>query len=275
MVLIGLATENGTKYGSLNQDYVNVSVLSKRISDENGEEQDSKMEADALSATLDDHCHSSLSGDRIIIASVMDGHGMLGEMAARAAAKSLHEYIEDSLRERVLRKSKYCSLREFGKSRIKDMVQRAFAKAHEDVLELYKAAPPSYTYPYGGLEEVTFTLESKPLIRGDKDRRMYNHPMMGPRLLEFGSTASIVILDGDFAAIAHVGDSRVCMGKIEGEYVEGVQLTPDHSGFNASERFRILEVLSEDDKLLECANIRGTHIQVDDIIDHINHLKYD
>jgi serine/threonine protein phosphatase PrpC len=211
----GEASVVGTKYGDLNQDF----CVLKRIS----------------------------SGGRsdILMALVLDGHGMLGEVAASAAG----EVISTRVEEQIIR-TKKASIEDIGRRKMKEIIQDAFQKAHEYVLGLYNAAPPEYHFPCGPAGECTFTLEKL------EESMIYKHPHAGNRLIEFGTTASLVIADKQRVVVAHVGDSDVVVGALESGFVVANEMTTRHCGSNIKEQFRIGELLGEDDALMECANLR-------------------
>lgn len=211
----GEASVVGTKYGNLNQDF----CILKKIS----------------------------SGGRsdLLVALVLDGHGMLGEVAASAAGEVISTRVEDQ----IMRTNK-ASIQDIGPRKMKEIIQDAFQKAHEYVLGLYSAAPPEYHFPCGPAGQCTFTLEKL------KTSMIYTHPYAGNRLIEFGTTASLVIADRQQMVVAHVGDSDVVVGALESGFVVANEMTSRHSGSNIKEQFRIGELLGEDEELLEYANIR-------------------
>lgn len=210
----GQASVVGTKYGELNQDF---SIL-KRI---------------------------HLGTSYILVALVLDGHGMLGEVAASAAGEVICSHVVDAIA--AMKKG---SIHDIGMRKMKDIIQEAFQKAHDYVLGLYNAAPPEYHFPCGPAGTCTFTLEKQ------KKSMVYSHPFIGNRLIEFGTTASLVVADSEQLVVAHVGDSDVVVGALESGYAVATEMTARHSGSNVREQFRIGELLGGDDVLLEGANLR-------------------
>jgi len=194
-------------------------------------------------------------GNEVHIALVMDGHGMLGEMAASDAGACIADYIQTQLTQKL----KPASLRDVPARKLKEMVNTAFQKAHDLVIGLYAHAPVEYQFPLpGSLEgyrsEAVFKLGT---LEGGVN--VYVHPRTGPRVIEFGTTASVVILGGDLAVVAHVGDSDVIMGSLDEDgFVTATEMTTPHSALSTHERFRIVELLSADDDsdLMDLVNLR-------------------
>ncbi len=185
------------------------------------------------------------SGGEVHIALVMDGHGMLGEVAARAAGVCIAEYIETQL----TKKLNPGTLRDVPARKLKEMVNTGFQKAHEEVIGLYGRAPREYRFPAPALLEETRSNTSFRLETLEGGANVYVHPKMGPRLVEFGTTASLVIFGGDLAVVGHVGDSDVIVGSLDGDgFVTATSMTTPHSAFSTHERFRIAELLSVDEE---------------------------
>ncbi|WPT16618.1 Putative protein phosphatase 2C 33 [Picochlorum sp. SENEW3] len=229
----GHASVVGTKYGALNQD---VSLVHR-----------------IPIPQTDKH---------IIIAAVLDGHGMLGEVAAEAAGRELVTHIVACIQEHVIAHNKLKKnkdqagyLRAWGKRRIREMFDTAFQKAHACVLDIYQAAPPKYSFPDGtGMGHHVFELQSRD--KRNDTAAIYTNPTAGARLVEFGTTASVVVLEPGFVAVGHVGDSDVILGSLDGQFLVATELTKPHSGHNISERYRIGEFLCEDEELLGLAALR-------------------
>eukprot|EP00889_Picochlorum_renovo_P003079 jgi/Picre1/30109/NNA_005478.t1 len=135
------------------------------------------------------------------------------------------------------------------------MFDTAFQKAHACVLDIYQAAPPKYSFPDGtGMGHHVFELQSRD--KRNDTSAIYTNPTAGARLVEFGTTASVVILEPGFVAVGHVGDSDVILGSLDGQFLVATELTKPHSGHNISERYRIGEFLCEDEELLGLAALR-------------------
>lgn len=231
----GHASVVGTKYGSLNQDVALVHRIPIPHTDKH-----------------------------IIIAAVLDGHGMLGEVAAEAAGREVVRYIDACIREHVIaqnnnrlkkNKDEAGCLKAWGKRRIREMFDTAFQKAHACVLDIYQAAPPKYSFPDStGMGHHVFELQSRDQRKNTVS--IYTNPYAGARLVEFGTTASVVVMEPGFAAVGHVGDSDVILGSLDGQFLVATELTKPHSGHNVSERYRIGEFLCEDEELLGLAALR-------------------
>lgn len=227
-VLSGHASMVGTKYGSLNQDVALVHRIP--IPEENGK--------------------------HILIAAVLDGHGMLGEVAAEEAGRVLVAHIDACIQQEIVKKKKDKAeegyVRAWGKRRVREMFDTAFQKAHASVLEMYQAAPPRYSFPDGtGMGQTMFELQAR-----DTRASVYMSPSSGARLVEFGTTASVVVMEPGFVAVGHVGDSDVILGSLDGQFLVATELTKPHSGHNVSERYRIGEFLCQDEELLGLAALR-------------------
>lgn len=216
MVLLGSATLPGTRYGSLNQDYVLTDVLFTAQEIEN------------------------LKCPQMYIAIVLDGHGMLGELAAQRAGNSIMKHLKTSskLRERALDTH---TLRN-----IERIFTDAFHAAHAVVLDSYSEAPNVYTYPLSHTEERRYSLGK---LLG---HQVYRHPLTGPRLVEFGTTATAVLIQSSTLAIAHVGDTQVILGYETSKYgYDAIFLTDKHSCQHPEERKRVRDLCGEKVKIKE------------------------
>jgi len=264
----GGASVVGTKYGLLNQDY----ILMKRIprSVDVSRERDSGMALVHGTASV-----SEMEGGRgqmidmdgsILIAMVLDGHGMLGEVAARVAARAISKEVEGKVFQRVIGKG--LSLREYGRRNVEQLIHDAYEKAHKDVLQVYESAPMEYTYPEGSSGQV-FELEEHDAVprksssKKKKGRGTAPKPFIyrntessNPSLVEFGTTASVMLVDGDFAVVSHVGDSSIVLASVEDKFLDGTLMTKPHTGHSVSERFRIGEIICEDEELADEATVR-------------------
>jgi serine/threonine protein phosphatase PrpC len=208
---------------------------------------------------------SETAADSILLAMVLDGHGMLGEVAARVAARAISKELEGKLFDCVIGKG--LSLREYGRRNVEQLIHEAFEKAHQDVLEVYESAPAEYRYPEGSDGQVFELQEHHAVTRKsifkNKGRRPAPKPYVyrsikssTPSLVEFGTTASVVLVDGDFAVISHVGDSSIVQASVEDKFLDGTLITKPHTGHSVSEMFRIGEIICEDEELAEEATVR-------------------
>jgi len=197
MVLLGTATLPGSRYGSLNQDYVL---------------------AEALQGVIDGENPSH-------IAIVMDGHGMLGEAAAREAGEAILENLKCSFRSTAI-----CDL---SAKEVESIFTNAFLAGHNAALRVYEEPPSYYVYPKAHSTERRYTLGK---LSG---QIVYRHPVAGARILELGTTATAVVVQGRSLAVAHVGDSLVALGTDEGDTYGAVMLTDGHNGADKAERERL------------------------------------
>lgn len=207
-MLFGSASVAGSRYGNLNQDHVHVE----------------KLFTDAQLRVL--------GVPQAYMALVMDGHGMLGEMASQRAGKVIARYLKAYL-------MKHKDLRALNRTQIETLFKEVFAVAHDAVLDCYIYPPAYYHYPRGAPDERRYALSR---FGG---HTMYTNPCTGPRLVEFGTTATAVIVQGDMLVVAHVGDSLVALGRTSpaednsGSKFVGEWLTESHSALSPKEKERI------------------------------------
>lgn len=170
----------------------------------------------------------SFQGGRFAL--VMDGHGMLGEKAAHHAAMAMASALKSS----PLRSENVSSL---SSDALQASMRDIFIAGHAAVLDLYDAPPQFYNYPLQSPEQKRYVLSQH------GDFKVYTHPTTGPRLLEFGTTATLVIVQGETVVVAHVGDSLVAIGRRVdgGEGYDGEFLTREHNGLDPEERQRLAE----------------------------------
>ena len=258
----GGASVVGTKYGLLNQDY----IFMKRIP------RSAVLSRDGDDGTMahmsdkgDDNGQTIETNDSILLAMVLDGHGMLGEVAARVAGRAISQELETKLFGNVIGKG--LTLREYGRRNVEQLIHGAFERAHKDVLEVYESAPTEYTYPEGSDGQVFELEEHRVVPRKSSSKKKARGPAPKPfiyrnskssitSLVEFGTTASVVLVDGDFAVVSHVGDSSIVLASVEDKFLDGTLITKPHTGHSVSERFRIGEIICEDEELAEEATVR-------------------
>jgi serine/threonine protein phosphatase PrpC len=204
MVLVGSATVPGSRYGALNQDYVLTDVMY------------SKEELHHLNVP------------QCFIALVLDGHGMLGEVCAQEAADEMLRLLKAS-------KLRTNSLASLGAEQVEKILVDTFHAGHDAAMKPYDQPPRTYSYPKQAPEERRYTL-----TKHHSGHTCYSHPLGGPRLLEFGTTATAVLVQGRTLAVAHAGDSLVVIGREEGEDAySGEYVTEKHSGAHQGERQRL------------------------------------
>jgi serine/threonine protein phosphatase PrpC len=168
---------------------------------------------------------------------VLDGHGMLGEKAAHHAAMAMAAALKSS----ALRSEKVDSL---AHDTLQALMRDIFIAGHAAVLDLYDTPPQFYNYPLQSPDQKRYALSKH------ADFQVYTHPTTGPRLLEFGTTATLVLVQGKTVIVAHVGDSLVAIGRRltspqgggdeQTEY-DGEFLTKEHNGLDPEERQRLAE----------------------------------
>eukprot|EP00890_Picochlorum_soloecismus_P002155 jgi/Picsp_1/2940/NSC_01165-R1_protein phosphatase 2c 18 len=263
----GGASAVGTKYGLLNQDYIFIKRIPRSMGvAREGDNGVTMVHGTATVSEMEDSGPQMMDTEEsMLLAMVLDGHGMLGEVAARVAARAISKEVEGQVFENIVGKG--LSLREYGRRNIEQLMHVAFENAHKEVLDVYESAPVEYTYPEGSsgqvfeLEEhdaATGTPTSKKKGRGPAPKPLVyrNNKSDTPSLVEFGTTASVVLVDGDFAVVAHVGDSSIILASVEDKFLDGTLMTKPHTGHSVSERFRIGEIICEDEELADEATVR-------------------
>ena len=169
----------------------------------------------------------SLKVDQCYIAAVLDGHGMLGEEASRQAGRAIVSALRHCA---ALQRAPLASLPDA-------VVDRAFVEAfeagHRAALGVAAHAPSVYTYPLGGRNAHTFVLKTL------GQERAYIDPGLNVRVLEYGTTATVALVQGRGVAVANVGDSLATLGSEQGGAYHVNLLTRRHWGGDAGERARL------------------------------------
>ncbi|KDD73786.1 hypothetical protein H632_c1838p0, partial [Helicosporidium sp. ATCC 50920] len=207
MVMIGSATLPGNRYGSLNQDYV-VRMVEQVHSDKILKLQRWKQ---------------------LYIGAVMDGHGMLGEDAARAAGRAIMHSLKGctELHGRPLGEQSTQSLER--------IIEQAFKAGHKGALGVATHAPMLYDYPRGSRHQQTYALKTEE--NGD---RIYIDGSACARILEYGTTATVVLVQGRHAVVANVGDSLAVLGTDVGDTYGGEVVCQRHYVADPDERARLM-----------------------------------
>ena len=117
------------------------------------------------------------------------------------------------------------------------VVDRAFVEAfeagHRAALDVAAHAPSVYTYPLGGRGAHTFVLKTL------GHERAYIDPGLNVRVLEYGTTATVALVQGRGVAVANVGDSLATLGSEQDGAYHVRLLTRRHWGGDAGERARL------------------------------------
>lgn len=180
----------------------------------------------------------SLKIDQCYIAAVLDGHGMLGEEASRQAGRVILSTLRHSP---LLQKRALASLSDV---ELEILMDEAFQAGHKAALAVAIHAPSVYTYPLGARGAHSYVLKS--LGNGDK---AYIDSGLNVRMLEFGTTATVALVQGRAVAVANVGDSLAVLGSERDDAYHVDLLSRRHWGGDAGERKRIEEEVGDSAKL--------------------------
>lgn len=202
---VGTCTLAGTRYGELNQDHVEVHEL---------------FTAEELSARPE--------LQQCIVAVVMDGHGLLGEKCARRSGRA----VAASLTGGLLRQR---ALSDLDEVELKQIFEHAFYCGHQAGLQIYEDPPATYIYPKGSPAADRYTLNVS-----NKVPMYHSRKVKGDRLLEFGTTCTVALLQGSTLAVANVGDSSAVLGRKKGTLCSSQSLTVRHWGGNPDEVRRVM-----------------------------------
>jgi len=199
----GRATDKGTRYGTLNQDFSFCEQLPGPSGASEGEDK---------------------AGD-VFFGAVMDGHGMLGEDSAELVGRSMARFLVRKLRSK--------SIKDMDTEELEGMMVQGFQRAHAASLELYSNPPPVYDYPKGSPHCSRYRLDrtgTAPYYRGRQGRVP----------LECGTTCTTCVLHGNMLAIAHVGDSTAVLGYEDANQqdYDAEVVTRDHNCKDAEEANR-------------------------------------
>jgi len=179
----GRATENGTRYGLLNQDFAFTKQLPGPL-------------------VLPSTAGVKASSGEVHVGAVLDGHGMLGEVSAKTVGQALDNFLTQRLQT--------ASVEEMNEAELQRMFTEAFEHAHKSSLELYNNPPAVYRYPKGGRNSTAYRF--KPFM--GMPSYWNNQGRAFP--LECGTTCTVSVLHGSTVTVAHVGDSTAVMGCAQG-----------------------------------------------------------
>lgn len=199
---IGVATLPGNRYGALNQDYAVVQELYAEGEAPPGHQQ-------------------------VHIAAICDGHGVLGDKAACYAGKALVRHLLSAGLRRAQLRDKLGGARE--------LLGAAFAKGHAAALSLYDEPPKTVRYIGGRSRkaESIYTLEMSGGVP------VYRNGSGPERMLEFGCTATVAVVQGNTILLGNVGDSAAVLGTDTGTSYTARLLTERHNGHVACEAQRV------------------------------------
>ena len=158
------------------------------------------------------------------VGAVFDGHGLLGERAAIAAAAHLKEICEDSSFDPVA----FVESEERASVAMKDL----FAKLQARVISEHDHPPEEYTYPSSG-RSLVFKL--KPHNTFGQAYAYVGGPMP-PAPIDFGCTAVVAVVCNSKACVGNAGDAGCIACTSEDGIGEARVLTQRH---NAREQVEI------------------------------------
>ncbi|KAK3257008.1 hypothetical protein CYMTET_33889, partial [Cymbomonas tetramitiformis] len=207
MIKFGNFTANGSRYGDLNQDWIYTSVISDTW-----------------------------------VGLVLDGHGLMGERAARVAGLEMVSFLTNNLGA--------CT----STAEMRRLLSDAFAAGHTACLKIYDTLQPrggTYKYPGEGsphVDEYQICKQRGQFVAKDAEG--------DPQPLEFGATATIALLRGDDLFVAWAGDSSAVLlfepdDSSTGKHHTAQLLTVPHNGNNPLERERILRHYTPHTEVME------------------------
>uniref|UniRef100_A0A7S1X3X9 PPM-type phosphatase domain-containing protein n=1 Tax=Tetraselmis chuii TaxID=63592 RepID=A0A7S1X3X9_9CHLO len=196
-------TNEGNRYGSLNQDAVFVETVTGRATG-------------AVTA---------------YIAAVLDGHGMLGEESAAIAGKAAVRYLVRALQRRE------------GDTPLTQpegavLMEKAFKRAHGASLQVYDSPPATYAYPKGAKQCKTFNLVKSEgeycYTYGKHEERLLECGTTCTAAIIQGCHVLLAHVGDSSAVLGYVDEDA-------GNY-EGEKVTEDHSCSNQAEVERVGQV---------------------------------
>ncbi|CAG9467236.1 unnamed protein product [Pedinophyceae sp. YPF-701] len=268
-VTYGVVSLPGDRYGSLNQDWAGHTLITKdsatdkhenvhakpakglsRISmsfrrreERKEEEKIAQKQGNTVDMTPKTVSRRSLMqvpaangadtsghGEPCLCVCVMDGHGILGERAAMVGGMWVLNAVQEArwdLSALVLK----------GEHELETTLTQIFNDAHAKVISTYSDAPKEYHYPQGVPHAVKYKIKQ---MMGCPVYTPTNSRVAEPRLIEFGSTATVVLVQGSKLCVAHCGDSLVALGRkgASGKFTGSI-LTRRHTGNDHNECKRI------------------------------------
>lgn len=203
---VGVATHPGNRYGTLNQDYATFQEFYGA-----GE--------------------TSKGSQQVYVATICDGHGVLGEKAASYAGKALVRHLYNS----GLRGGKPLCGRA---DELQVEVKAGFRKGHAAALAIYDDPPREVQYPNASHSMATYSLSSSP----HTGMRVYRDRASCERIMEFGCTCTCAVVQASTVCLANVGDSAAVLGSDTGASYTSTTLTVHHNGRHPDEAKRLQQL---------------------------------
>lgn len=206
---LGGMSNEGTRYGKLNQDWLGYTVIG-------GHHEDMR--------------------DRCIACTVADGHGLLGERAAEISGV----HIMDELRNPA---NEFADARDMNGTRMAERLTTIYHEAHDKIMKaIYEDPPQELKFPPSGPGAAKHRLK---VLNGTQ---VYLPVRFGePKVLELGTTATTTLVHGSTLIVANVGDSAAVLGYRVGSAAgpsaryEGQWVTTRHWCRDEAERRRVTE----------------------------------
>eukprot|EP00955_Chlamydomonas_euryale_P093953 364818-Chlamydomonas_euryale.AAC.12 len=178
------------------------------------------------------------------------GHALLGDKAAIFAGKAMIRALYAG----TFRNKK---LARVAADDCQDEMRRIFSKGHAAALSVYESAPLSIKYPshIPGGKLLDFSLVDLP-----GGVQVYRCNGRGPeKMFEFGTTATVAVLQGRRLCLGNVGDSAAVLGSWDTarSCYTGEIVTRQHWGLDKEEAARINEGFSSLTKVLDDGYIKA------------------
>lgn len=142
------------------------------------------------------------------VAAVFDGHGLLGERASQSAVRKVKEMCKNN-------EIDFDAFLKDPSTAMSDL----FEVLQEVVMAEHETPPEAYTYP-GPHDSTDFTLETD--IAGLA--QAYMNDRTGPRPIDFGCTAVVVVITGDSMVMGNAGDACAILCQACEEYEDEAML---------------------------------------------------
>lgn len=159
---------------------------------------------------------------------VLDGHGMLGEDASREAGRAMAAYF------RALPLLHKRTLGSLSDAELGAALRAGFEVGHRAALAVAQHAPHMYTYPRGSRLAQSFVLKTTP-----GGERLYIDSALQARVLEYGTTATVALVQGRDVVVANVGDSMASLGREDAGAYHVDLVSTRHYAADPAERARL------------------------------------